>query len=80
MLFDLVEQYPDLRFSQILNNFDFVTQAIIKDQNGQLIDSYWIDEFHAEPQKLANRVKAAIDKLNNEIQEKYNKPYQKVGK
>lgn len=55
----MVEAYPDLRFSQILGNFDFVQQ--FKDA---LPCMAWEDEYHLESKELLKRVTEALSKLN----------------
>lgn len=56
MLNGLIHSYPELRFSQILNIFDFVKQ-----HNGA-----WVDEFYLEPDELSKRVCLAMDKIKRE--------------
>lgn len=58
-LLRLVKKYPDLRFSQILQNFNFVevkevTEIIRLGQ--EHISLYWEDEFYLESEDLLERV------------------------
>ena len=56
-LLELIERYPEQRFSQLLNNFGFVQQSSTLD------DPVWKDEFHLEPMALLERVRAARERL-----------------
>lgn len=54
-----IEAYPDLRFSQILGNMEFVKQDDVEHE--ECCDSRrWADEYLLEPQELLKRVKARI--------------------
>lgn len=68
LLRSLVYSYPDLRFSQILSNFDFVKQNIHTINNGGIGNNWssWSDEYYLEPKLLVQRVKLAIQKVNPE--------------
>jgi hypothetical protein len=52
----LVESDQDLRFGQILNNYDFV----LNDPGQPSGHPVWRDEYHMEPDKLLARVRAAL--------------------
>lgn len=54
ILSQLVEKYPDLRFGQILDDFNFV----ISEENS------WRDEFFTEPDVIKNRVRKTIEVTN----------------
>lgn len=58
-LLNIVEEYPDLRFSQILQNFDFVTPVEVTEvgRGGRETTSLvWRDEFYLESNELVKRV------------------------
>lgn len=62
----LIFAYPDMRFSQILGNFDFVKNDRDYEVNGEsLSPPVWRDEYHLEPNVLLERVKAAISKVQS---------------
>lgn len=63
LLRSLIYSYPNLRFSQILNNFDFVKQDFTCGDSAYQV---WVDEYHLEPKELVERVKLAIQKVNPE--------------
>ena len=52
----LVKQYPDLRFSQILQSFDFVVYNDLQYNGGPV----WENEFYVEPDVILERVKKAL--------------------
>lgn len=62
VLYDLIENNPDLRFSQILSNFGFVQNK--EDGEG------WKDEFYLEPEHVLNRVYLKIEALKEEKEDK----------
>ena len=58
-LAEIVHKYPDLRFSQILQNFDFVqTKEIMIDHphHRAYPELVWEDEFYLESEDLLERV------------------------
>lgn len=56
ILYDLIENNPDLRFGQILSNFGFVKNKSTGDG--------WKDEFYLEPEHVLNRVYLELAKLD----------------
>lgn len=58
ILFDLVLKNPQLRFSQILNDYGFVIHNGIG-----LSDVGWEDEYYVEPAEILKRVKKTIETL-----------------
>ena len=60
VLADLVEKYPDMRFSQILVNYDFVEQQDV--QTAGYPKMRWRDEFYLESDKLLERILEAYNK------------------
>ena len=58
LLQTLVDSYPDLRFSQILCNFEFVKHEI--DSKG---NSSWRDEYYVEPEAVGERVDKAVQRI-----------------
>lgn len=58
ILSNIIENNPDLRFSQILSAFGFVRHTRpIKQEGADLHRVEWLDEFYVEPQKILERVK-----------------------
>jgi len=55
----LVEAHTDLRFSQILSNFGFVTS----DSRDLASNEAWRDEFHVEPDAILERVDQILREL-----------------
>lgn len=53
ILYDLVIDNPDLRFSQILHAFNFV-------DNSEDAIMQWKNEFYVEPEEILKRVKETI--------------------
>jgi hypothetical protein len=53
ILANIIEKYPEQRFSQILCNFGFV----INQPMGSSQNMVWKDEFYLESDKLLERVK-----------------------
>jgi len=51
------KKYPDLRFSQILANWDFVIR------HEDFVQSVWIDEYNVEPDVILERVKVSIKRI-----------------
>lgn len=62
----LIEAYPDLRFSQALNNFGFVENKA--DSHGMLLDA-WRDEYNLEPDLLLKRVLGKVTTLGARLYE-----------
>lgn len=52
LLRELVDKYPDLRFSQILLNFDFTKKDV--------------DDYYLEPWELEERIIETINKVNTQ--------------
>lgn len=68
ILTDLVNTNPDLRFSQILANFDFVKQIPqYHHEVDEIIGHVWLDEYNLEPSELLERVKNSHLKVNSNI-------------
>lgn len=59
LLSSLVEQYPELRFSQILQVFSFI--KTMPDSTGKI---NWINEFYEEPDEILKRVHVSIQKVS----------------
>ena len=59
LLSELIEQHPDLRFSQILFNFGFVKQDRPANPN---LGVGWQNEFYLESEKVLKRV---LERLEN---------------
>ena len=58
---DLINTYPDQRFSQLLENHAFVQHNSAEYSEGYISKTaYWTDEFFLEPEQLLNRVKANL--------------------
>jgi len=57
----LAEENPHLRFSQILQAFEFVKRCI--DPVTQVPIMCFEDEFYTEPDAVLNRVRAAIERM-----------------
>lgn len=55
-----VENHPDQRFSQILNNYGFVKRDSVDGNN------YWKDEFYVEPDFILERVEDELEKAFGE--------------
>lgn len=60
----MINEFPDLRFSQILSNFGFVKQYV-SDMNGANANYSWVDEYYLEPNELLKRVTESIQKVYN---------------
>lgn len=58
----IADTYPDLRFSQILSNFDFVKNS---GTTGQLLD-----EFYTESEIVLERVEKQMKKVYEDINKK----------
>jgi hypothetical protein len=50
----LIEENPDARFSQLLENYEFVSQDNV---------GTWKDEFYLEPGELLKRVSDSLEKF-----------------
>jgi len=61
ILATLVNQYPDLRFGQILSNFDFVLTAD-SGTGGMAL----LDEYHVEPEEILKRVTKQLGEIQVE--------------
>lgn len=61
----MVNQFPDLRFSQILANFGFVKTVRDFEHNGNSLNPSWADEYHLEPTELLKRVIKSIKEVYN---------------
>lgn len=61
-LFELIQKYSEMRFGQILVNFEFVSTNPIYYHGSQ--PHNWSDEFYLEPMELLKRVEAAIKKAS----------------
>ena len=57
LLGELVEQYPSLRFGQILSSFEF----IVSHHGASEIKI--VDEYYVEPEAILKRVKEAVSKI-----------------
>lgn len=68
LLHEIVKKYPDLRFSQILQNFDYIKVQEIKGMNAGGTYHYlvWKDEFYLEPQDLLKRVEESLNERSND--------------
>lgn len=58
-LIQLVNKHPDLRFGQILQNFNFVETKEVNetvDSGRKSFSLYWKDEFYLESTDLLKRV------------------------
>lgn len=53
----LVETYPDMRFSQIMSNFDLVKSINIDNKKDFLLVPIWKDEYYLESETLLERMK-----------------------
>ena len=62
ILTGLIEDYPTLRFGQLLNVFDFIKN--IRPTKEELEVS-WQNEFYLEPTELVKRVKQRIKDLGD---------------
>lgn len=63
-LTSLVKEHPDLRFGQILQNFDFVKPIdvdIMSKGEYDLTALYWEDEFYVEPEEILTRVNRTLE-------------------
>jgi hypothetical protein len=56
-LYELINKYPDMRFSQALLNFGFVRDTNLQD--GRV----WIDEYNVEPEHILARVSDTLEKM-----------------
>lgn len=52
----LVQNNPDLRFSQILQNYGFINPSNTNDKE-------WLNEFYTEPEKVLERVNLKLQGL-----------------
>lgn len=59
ILAKICEENPDLRFSQALSVYGFVTDADFERPK------YWKNEFYTEPDKILNRVKDKLSSIKN---------------
>ena len=62
ILSKLVENYPELRFGQILYNFGFITKSAIVEDTYKLFDP-----FNEEPVVMYNRVVKTLEKFEVEL-------------
>lgn len=65
LLGDIIAKNPELRFSQILQNYGFVDKekAVIAHANDrQSIDNIWVNEYYTEPNTILQRVKEEKEK------------------
>lgn len=53
-LIDIIEQHPDLRFSQILSVFRFVRTT--RPVRPNVTEVNWENEFYVEPEQILKRV------------------------
>ena len=53
---EYIESYPDLRFGQILRNFDIVKELNITSARGTT-EIYWKDDFYLESKETWERMK-----------------------
>jgi len=61
----LVEEYPTLRFGQILSSFGFV-----KSTSPTVLEAMaWQDEYYLEPEPLIERVQLAIARIKHEAED-----------
>ena len=68
-LYELVDKYPSMRFSQILGGMGFVQGGSIADkQTGETLQRIWMDEYNVEQEQILARVMKAIEFI--EAQEK----------
>lgn len=61
ILTEILRQNPELRFSQVLSSFGFVTHT--RPVARKTADEYtvnWVDEFHTESEVILERVKKRI--------------------
>lgn len=66
LLRELVDKYPDMRFSQILSNFDFVVKKLVHYEGNDSGEEHtWKDEYYLEPWELEQRVTETLKKLEN---------------
>ena len=56
---EYVEFYPDLRFGQILRNFDVVEEVNISD-NKYHEELYWTDDFNTESRTIWKRMNERV--------------------
>lgn len=61
-LYELINKYPDLRFSQILSNFGFVEDELIENREEQT-QKVWVDEYNVEPEHILARVSETLEKM-----------------
>lgn len=62
LLEDLIDAYPDQRFSQILQNYGFIKPGRPVKDPGRI---YWQNEFNIEPDELLERVKRRIEDMEH---------------
>lgn len=67
LLADMVEQYPDLRFGQILVNVDAVK---LKPDTQFGVGYVMVDPFHEEPTETLSRMKNTINYYGYKSEEK----------
>lgn len=66
ILQEIIQNNPDLRFSQILYNFHFVHK--LRPVNPQTLEEYsyqWQNEFYLESERLLKRVQEKVDDTKN---------------
>jgi len=61
-LFNIVQKYPDLRFSQILGSYGFVRQE--RAVRYEDVGVTWQNDFYTEPSVVLERVKKRIKDLS----------------
>lgn len=65
VLSDYIEKYPDIRFSQALDNIGLVQGRLLKQFPAQGQDlMIWDNEYNLEPDKLLERVSSLSDAKN----------------
>lgn len=63
ILNELVDNFPDQRFSQILQNYGFVKQT--RPAKPDTFDVNWLNEYYSEPEYVLERVKRKMSDYNN---------------
>lgn len=65
-LLTLIKQCPDMRFSQILQNFGFVDVIELHKNIQEFNGNVWADEFFKEPKEILKRVQETVIKIREQ--------------